>query len=143
MNHRACCRIWPRYPVPRFWRSPWCIRSRLPSAGGSAVTTSSTSRGAWASSRSPPSPPHSATATRTRRWLLLALVSIWGVRLSWHIQRKTVGKGEDPPLRRRCCGDRHRPLQVLRKVFLLQGFITWFVSFPLQLSAVTGPTPNR
>jgi steroid 5-alpha reductase family enzyme len=29
---------------------------------------------------------------------------------------------------------------VVRKVFLLQGFITWFVSFPLQLSAVTGPT---
>jgi len=31
---------------------------------------------------------------------------------------------------------------VVRKVFLLQGFITWFVSFPLQLSAVTGPTPK-
>src|ERR1700743_2263690 len=30
------------------------------------------------------------------RTLLLALVSIWGLRLSWHIQRKTVGKGEDP-----------------------------------------------
>src|ERR1700722_11071894 len=33
---------------------------------------------------------------RTRRWLLLALVAIWGLRLSWHIQRKTAGKGEDP-----------------------------------------------
>ena len=32
--------------------------------------------------------------------------------------------------------------QVVRKVFVLQGFITWFVSFPLQLSAVTGPTPK-
>src|SRR5262245_47224444 len=30
----------------------------------------------------------------TRRWLLLALVAVWGLRLSWHIQRKTVGKGE-------------------------------------------------
>ena len=76
----------------------------------------------------------------TRRWLLLALVAIWGLRLSWHIQRKTAGKGEDP---------RYAALlrdatvtRVVRKVFLLQAFITWLVSFPLQLSAVTGPTPK-
>jgi steroid 5-alpha reductase family enzyme len=76
-----------------------------------------------------------------RRWLLLALVSIWGVRLSWHIGRKTAGKGEDPRyaalLRDASVG------QVVRKVFLLQAFITWFVSFPLQLSAVTGATPKQ
>jgi steroid 5-alpha reductase family enzyme len=76
----------------------------------------------------------------TRRWLLLALVSIWGLRLSWHIQRKTAGKGEDNRyaalLRDATVG------QVLRKVFLLQAFITWFVSLPLQLSAVTGATPK-
>jgi steroid 5-alpha reductase family enzyme len=76
----------------------------------------------------------------TRRWLLLALVTIWGLRLSWHIQRKTVGKGED---RRYAALLRDATTaQVVRKVFLLQGFITWFVSFPLQLSAVTGPTPK-
>jgi steroid 5-alpha reductase family enzyme len=76
----------------------------------------------------------------TRRWLLLALVAIWGLRLSWHIQRKTAGKGEDP---RYAALLRNATLaQVVRKVFVLQGFITWFVSFPLQLSAVTGPTPK-
>jgi steroid 5-alpha reductase family enzyme len=76
----------------------------------------------------------------TRRWLLLALVAIWGLRLSWHIQRKTVGKGEDP---RYAALLRDATLfQAVRKVFVLQGFITWFVSFPLQLSAVTGPTPK-
>jgi steroid 5-alpha reductase family enzyme len=76
----------------------------------------------------------------TRRWLLLALVAIWGLRLSWHIQRKTAGKGED---RRYAALLRDAtPIQILRKVFLLQGFITWFVSFPLQLSAVTGLTPK-
>ncbi|OBA82781.1 hypothetical protein A9W99_10355 [Mycobacterium sp. 1164966.3] len=76
----------------------------------------------------------------TRRWLLLALVTIWGVRLSWHIQRKTVGKGED-----RRYADLLRdasPAQVVRKVFLLQGFLGWFISLPLQLSAVGGPTPK-
>jgi steroid 5-alpha reductase family enzyme len=75
-----------------------------------------------------------------RRWLLLALVAIWGLRLSWHIQRKTAGKGEDPRyaalLRDATLG------QVIRKVFVLQAFITWFVSFPLQLSAVRCPTPK-
>lgn len=80
------------------------------------------------------------TGDPTRRWLLLALVAIWGLRLSWHIQRKTVGKGED-----RRYADLLRdatPARVVRKVFLLQGFMTLFVSFPLQLSAVTGPTPK-
>lgn len=76
----------------------------------------------------------------TRRWLLLTLVAIWGLRLSWHIHRKTVGKGEDPRytdlLRGATLG------QVVRKVFVLQAFLTLFISFPLQLSAVTGPTPK-
>jgi steroid 5-alpha reductase family enzyme len=76
----------------------------------------------------------------TRRWLLLALVAIWGLRLSWHIQKKTVGKGED---RRYAAMLRDAsPAQVVRKVFLLQALITWFVSLPLQLSAVAGPTPR-
>ncbi|CAM4144559.1 putative membrane protein [Mycobacterium basiliense] len=80
------------------------------------------------------------TGDPTRRWLLLVLVSIWGLRLSWHIYRKSAGKGEDPRyadlLRGATAG------QVLRKVFLLQAFLTLFISFPLQLSAVTGPTPR-
>jgi steroid 5-alpha reductase family enzyme len=75
-----------------------------------------------------------------RRLLLLALVAIWGVRLSWHIQRKTAGKGEDPRY-----ADLLRdatPAQVVGRVFLLQGFLGWFISLPLQLSATTGPTPK-
>jgi steroid 5-alpha reductase family enzyme len=75
-----------------------------------------------------------------RRWLLLALVSIWGLRLSWHIQRKTAGKGEDP---RYTALLRNATLAlVVRKVFVLQALITWFVSLPVQLSAVSGPTPR-
>jgi steroid 5-alpha reductase family enzyme len=75
-----------------------------------------------------------------RRWLLLALVSIWALRLSWHIFRRSLGKGEDPRyadmLRGASVG------QVVRKVFLVQAFATWFISLPLQLSAVIGPTPR-
>src|ERR1700761_6255592 len=77
----------------------------------------------------------------SRRWLLLALVATWGLRLSWYIYRRSAGKGEDPRyadlLRDATSG------QVVRRVFLLQGFATWFVSLPLQLSAVVGPTPRR
>ena len=77
----------------------------------------------------------------SRRWLLLALVAVWGLRLSGYIYRRSVGQGED-----RRYADLLRgatPAQVFRKVFLLQAFATWFISLPLQLSAVTGPTPRR
>ncbi len=80
---------------------------------------------------------HGAT---TRRWLLLTLVAAWGLRLSWYIQRKTVGRGEDP--RYAALLRNATPAQVVRKVSIPQGVIGWFVSFPLQLSAVTGPTPR-
>lgn len=76
----------------------------------------------------------------TRRYLLLALVAVWGLRLSWHIQRKTAGKGEDPRYAALLRGA--TLAQVVRKVFVLQAFLGWFVSLPLQLSAVTGATPG-
>src|SRR6476646_11210788 len=31
-----------------------------------------------------------------RRLLLLVLVSVWGLRLAWHLNRKLAGHGEDP-----------------------------------------------
>jgi steroid 5-alpha reductase family enzyme len=77
----------------------------------------------------------------SRRWLLLALVAIWGLRLSWHMYRKSAGKGEDPRYADMLRGATLS--QVVRKVFLLQGVATWFISLPLQFSAVTGPTPRR
>ncbi|MGA9490552.1 MAG: DUF1295 domain-containing protein [Mycobacterium sp.] len=76
----------------------------------------------------------------SRRWLLLTLVAIWALRLSGYIQRRSAGQGEDPRyadlLRGASVG------QIIRKVFLMQGFATWFISLPLQLSAVSGPTPR-
>jgi steroid 5-alpha reductase family enzyme len=75
-----------------------------------------------------------------RRWLLLVLVATWGLRLSWHIYRRSLGKGEDPRyadlLRDATVG------QVIVKVFGVQAFASWFISLPLQLSAVIGPTPR-
>lgn len=70
-----------------------------------------------------------------RRWLLLALVAAWGLRLSWHIGRRARGHGEDP---------RYEELLsrgeggLVRKVLLPQGLAIWFVSLPVQVSAVAG-----
>lgn len=77
----------------------------------------------------------------TRRWLLLALVAVWAARLSWHVHRKSTGKGEDPRYADMLRGA--TLTQVALKVFVLQGFAIWFVSLPLQLSAVTGPPPTK
>ena len=75
-----------------------------------------------------------------RRLLLLLLVSVWGIRLAWHMIVKSAGKGEDPRYQDLLRGD-FSATHVLRKVFAVQAAATWFVSLPLQVSAVLGPTP--
>ena len=49
------------------------------------------------------------TGDPTRRWLLLALVAIWGLRLSWHIYRRSAGQGRGSALRRPAARRHHRP----------------------------------
>ncbi|MEU8900444.1 DUF1295 domain-containing protein [Nocardia sp. NPDC048505] len=75
-----------------------------------------------------------------RRVLLLVLVSVWGIRLSWHMFRRTAGHGEDP--RYTALLERHgnRPGVAATRIFLTQGLAQWFISLPLQVSAVAGPT---
>lgn len=74
--------------------------------------------------------------TGWRRWLLVALVAIWGGRLAWHIGRKNKGKPEDPRYARMKEGK--STFFVILKVYALQGFLVWFVSLPLQVSAASG-----
>ncbi len=76
-----------------------------------------------------------------RAWLLFSLVAVWGLRLSCHLQVKTGGKGDDPrytDMLERAGGD--GTAIVVRKIFLTQGLAQWFISLPLQVSAVAGPT---
>lgn len=75
-----------------------------------------------------------------RRVLLLGLVAAWGLRLAWHMVIKSAGKGEDPRYRR-LLHDDFSAVTVLRKIFLLQAGLAWFISLPLQLSSTLGPTP--
>jgi steroid 5-alpha reductase family enzyme len=76
-----------------------------------------------------------------RRVLLLVLTAVWGLRLAGFLYVKTKGKGEDPRYRDMLRGD-YSAGTVMRKVFAVQATATWFISLPLQLSAVLGPTPS-
>ncbi|MET9201145.1 DUF1295 domain-containing protein [Gordonia sp. NPDC003585] len=99
----------------------------------------------------------------TRRWLLAILTSVWGLRLSWHMHVKSRGRGEDPRytalLERAGAGSAASGPNlagagsaasgpnvaggnglgiVARKIFATQGASQWFVSLPIQVSAVLG-----
>lgn len=77
----------------------------------------------------------------TRRWLLAALVSVWGLRLSWHMFQKSAGKGEDPRYTEMLERSGGTEIGIVaRKIFATQGVAQWFVSLPIQVSAVVGAT---
>ncbi len=74
----------------------------------------------------------------TRRVLLAVLVAIWGLRLSWHIFKRSQGKGEDPRYAD-LYGDK-TPLVAALRVFGVQGALQWVISMPLQASAAADET---
>lgn len=71
-----------------------------------------------------------------RRVLVTALTVAWAVRLGAYLFWRNHGKGEDP---RYTAAYRNRFSQnlhwhTLTKVFLLQGFLVWLISIPVQLT---------
>jgi steroid 5-alpha reductase family enzyme len=72
-----------------------------------------------------------------RQWLLVALVTIWGLRLAGYLFWRNHGEPEDYRYRamRKRWGDRF-PLVSLFTVFALQGVLMWIVSLPVQLGQV-------
>lgn len=78
---------------------------------------------------------------RSRKWLVLILVTLWAARLALHIARRNLGHGED--YRYRAMRERHgvRFAWVsLVTVFALQGALMLFIGQPLLLAtAVPGP----
>ncbi|MFW0791963.1 DUF1295 domain-containing protein [Gordonia sp. CPCC 205333] len=76
----------------------------------------------------------------TRRIALAAIVTVWGVRLSWHMWRKSAGAGEDP--RYVALLERHggaRTITVITRIFVTQALAQWVISLPVQVAAVSGP----
>jgi steroid 5-alpha reductase family enzyme len=76
-----------------------------------------------------------------RKSLIACLTSIWGIRLFLHILLRNKGKGEDPryAAMRRNHG-KHFWWISLFTVFILQGFLLWMVSMPLQVGQLA-PLP--
>lgn len=78
-----------------------------------------------------------------RKWLISALVTIWGLRLTLHILVRNWGKPED--FRYQAWRQEAGAAwwwRSLFKVFLLQGIILWVVATPL-LAAQFGAQPDR
>ncbi len=69
-----------------------------------------------------------------RQWLLVAMTSVWGLRLTVYLFWRNHGKGEDFRYRamRRHWGPRFGVIS-LGTVFGLQGVLMWTVSLPVQL----------
>jgi steroid 5-alpha reductase family enzyme len=75
-----------------------------------------------------------------RAWMVVGLVTIWGVRLAVHIGWRNHGKAEDH--RYQAIRRNNEPFWIksLYIVFLLQAGLAWLVSLPLH-AAVLGPRP--
>lgn len=73
-----------------------------------------------------------------RRGVLAVLVTLWGLRLTWHLWRRSRGAGEDPRYEKRY-GDKG-PLETALRVFGIQGVLQWLISLPIQVSAAVTAT---
>lgn len=73
-----------------------------------------------------------------RAWLITALVTVWGLRLSIYLTWRNWGHGED---KRYQAMRRRNPdtfaLRSLVTVFALQGVLAWVISLPLLAAAVS------
>jgi steroid 5-alpha reductase family enzyme len=78
-----------------------------------------------------------------RKWLVVTLVTIWGLRLSLYLLWRNWGKGEDFRYQkfRQDAGNKWW-WQSLFKVFVLQGILLWIISAPL-LAAQYSLTPAK
>jgi steroid 5-alpha reductase family enzyme len=87
---------------------------------------------AYAASAAPPGP---------RAWLVLALVSVWGLRLAAYLAWRNRGHAEDR--RYQAIRRRNEPNFALKSLWLIFGFqavLAWVISVPL-VGAIAGEAP--
>ncbi len=81
-------------------------------------------------------------AEHPRAWLVLGLVTVWGVRLAVHIGRRNHGRGEDPRYAAmRARSPRTFAWTSLVTVFGLQAALMWVIALPL-FAALRSPEPR-
>jgi len=80
-----------------------------------------------------------AGATDPRAWLVVALVTLWGLRLALYLLWRNWGQGEDYryAAMRTHYGARFGRVS-LYTVFGLQGVLMWFISLPVQVAVSAG-----
>ncbi len=79
----------------------------------------------------------------TRRVLIAALTAVWGLRLAIHIGRRNWGKGEDPRYAELLAKSPGKPnAYAIRKIYLTQALVMWFVSLPVQVAMYEGSRPG-
>ncbi|QCW52181.1 DUF1295 domain-containing protein [Nocardioides dongxiaopingii] len=76
-----------------------------------------------------------------RRWLLVAMVAVWGGRLAWHVRGRAVGEhqGKEDPRYAEMLGGSVSEVgmgTVVRRVLVTQGTAQWFVAAPVAVAAV-------
>jgi steroid 5-alpha reductase family enzyme len=71
-----------------------------------------------------------------RRYLITAMVVVWGSRLAWHIGRRNAGHGEDPRYEAMLgkVPTERRNAYALRMIYGLQGLLVLFISLPVQVA---------
>ena len=79
--------------------------------------------------------------TPWRSWLTAGLVAVWGLRLAWHIRGRAVGEhgGKEDPRYAEMLGGPPSEIGMataVRRVFLVQGVVQWFVAGPVMVGAV-------
>lgn len=74
-----------------------------------------------------------------RSWVLAVLTTVWGGRLAWHLASRLRGAGEDPRYAELLedVPPERRFAVAVRKVFLTQGVVAWFVGLPLMVAGTT------
>lgn len=77
--------------------------------------------------------------------VIVVLVTLWGLRLSWHIGKRNIGKGEDYRYvqMREKWGERYPRLKAFGQVYLLQGVLLMIIALPIYTSHMyTSPSLN-
>lgn len=76
-----------------------------------------------------------------RRFLVLAMVALWGGRLAWHVRSRAIGDhgGKEDPRYTDMLGGSLAEVGMataLRRVFLVQGVAQWFIALPVAVGGV-------
>lgn len=79
-----------------------------------------------------------ANGSPARKWLVVALTTIWALRLGLYLLWRKRGHGEDPRYTALInhLGPEKRHRTTLMRVFLLQGVVMWVVALPVMAAQI-------